>query len=574
MRVTEAMFMMITQQCLKNEHVIDRLNKGLMDAGICKQFSKVPGASGVHTYEKLTFEGHQALKLLAEDADGKMAVTRILESMWPSGDTENDGGRGYVQMQVQLWKQWSKVVQLMTERDPEKVRVNDGFARFGKECREFCRQYQTLYHEQHCRSFYLHTLMHHAGDFMRELERNGMCLGMMSNSGVERRHEYGRRAAKKALAGGCWRRKIPELAGRENLFAYLTLKEILIWQHGTDLVSHELAMRAAGWEAESDSDRVVSRRALNADRSVGCPTTAASMLATPEQAGDVADCDDADEAKRIEEVKQAFAEDADMYVEHEPPSILVDVDYEGEQDGDQPPAGVKSVRGKDKYVIEDDTELFKGRDDLWELMTQESAAGSDEFEYEDADEMASRIKDLDDRRGDWLPDGDDEAGARRANDLDVLRGDPLPSEDEDDDDYCPGKDSDSGNSESDVLYTGPRRAIQREQRPRTRPNPALTTPAAGSALRGEADLARIPPARSGPAESGAAAVPGPPNGNGGSQPAFLYTYQEMMGKKTDVLRTLCKSHRITSTGNKQALATKLANLRQATDLHLPPQPPT
>ena len=84
------MFMMITQQCLKNEHVIDRLNKGLEDAGICKKFSKISGVTGMHTYEKLTFEGHQALKLLAEGSDGKMAVTRILESMWPSGDTDTE----------------------------------------------------------------------------------------------------------------------------------------------------------------------------------------------------------------------------------------------------------------------------------------------------------------------------------------------------------------------------------------------------------------------------------------------------------------------------------------------------
>jgi hypothetical protein len=572
MRVTEAMFMMITQQCLKNEHVIDRLNKGLSDAGICKQFSKVPGATGVHTYEKLTFEGHQALKLLAEGSDGKMAVTRILESMWPSGDTDTDGGRGYVPRQVELWKQWSRVVELMTERDPEKVRAKDGFTRFGKECREFCRQYQTLYHEQHCRSFYLHTLMHHAGDFMRELQRNGMCLGMMSNSGVERRHEYGRRAAKKALAGGCWRSKVPGLADKENLFAYLTLKEILIWQHGTDLVSHELAMRAAGWEADSDGDRVVSRRALNADRST---PTAASMLAAPGHTGDEAACDDADEAKRVEELKHAFAEDADISVEHEPPSILVDVDYEGGQlDCDLTPAGVKSVRGRDKYVIEDDTELFKGRDELWQVLPQESAAGSDEFEDEDAEEMASRIKDLDDLRGDWLPEGDDEARARRAKDMDDLRGKPLPDVDDDDDDYCPEEDSDSACSESDRLLQGPRpAAIQRKQRPRTEPTTASTTPAAGSAVRGEGVRDRIPPAESGSTESGAAAVPGPPNGDGGSQPAFLYRYDLLKLKKVGDLRKLCKTHHLASTGIKDVLALRLANIRPGTDVQPPPQPP-
>jgi hypothetical protein len=60
--------------------------------------------------------------------------------------------------------------------------------------------------------------MHHAGDFMRELVTEGICLGMMSNSSVERRHEYGRLAAKKALTGACWKTKSPALAGKANLF--------------------------------------------------------------------------------------------------------------------------------------------------------------------------------------------------------------------------------------------------------------------------------------------------------------------------------------------------------------------
>jgi hypothetical protein len=105
--------------------------------------------------------------------------------------------------QTALWEQWGKVAELMLERDPEKIVANNnGFERFGKECRQFCYLYQTMYHEQRCRSFYLHKLLHHAGDFMRELHAHGMCLGMMANSGAERRHEYGRRAAKTAMTGG------------------------------------------------------------------------------------------------------------------------------------------------------------------------------------------------------------------------------------------------------------------------------------------------------------------------------------------------------------------------------------
>ncbi len=140
--------------------------------------------------------------------------------------------------QQSLWEQWSEVVSLMTELDPAKVaEYRDGFARMGKECRKFCHLHQSMYHQEHCQSFYLHTLLHHAGDFMRELEKDCMCLGMMANSWAERRHEYDRRAAKKALICGNWRSKIPKLANMCNPFAYLTLKEILIWQHCSDVVS-------------------------------------------------------------------------------------------------------------------------------------------------------------------------------------------------------------------------------------------------------------------------------------------------------------------------------------------------
>ena len=189
----------------------------------------------------------------------------------------------------------------MLERDPEKIVANnDGFDRFGKECRQFCCLYQTMYHEQHCRSFYLHTLLHHAGDFMRELHAHGMCLGMMANSGAERRHEYGRRAAKKAMTGGCWRAKVPKYKEMENIFSYLTLREILIWQHGTDLVSYELALRAAGND---------ERRLRGPSR-----TGTASVV---EEVG-AADLELPSEA----DTEAALADDGDIAKQHDPPALL------------------------------------------------------------------------------------------------------------------------------------------------------------------------------------------------------------------------------------------------------------
>ncbi len=81
------------------------------------------------------------------------------------------------------------------------------------------------------------------------------------------------------------------------------------------------------------------------------------------------------------------------------------------------------INGKLIYVVENDSALFQGRDDFWDVMEQESAAGSDEFEDEDAEELATRLKDLEDLRGDWLPETDNEG----------------------DDDFCPVAENDSGN---------------------------------------------------------------------------------------------------------------------------------
>jgi hypothetical protein len=103
--------------------------------------------------------------------------------------------------------------------------------------------------------------MAHAGDFMRELEKHGMCLGMMSNSGAERRHDYGRRAFKRSLCGGCWAKHDEALALKRNLTAFLTLREVLTWQYGPDLWTHEMATRAARNSVDAmETEGIESRR--------------------------------------------------------------------------------------------------------------------------------------------------------------------------------------------------------------------------------------------------------------------------------------------------------------------------
>jgi hypothetical protein len=262
MRITEAMFYNICQNALAaGDPAVARLNSAMELIGLkSKKFQKVR-MFNCDNYERLSFLGHEAQHLLKRSATtGKRNVQVLLEHLWPSGDaSESKEGSNFVERSIVLWECWGEVVQLMSERDPAKLRQSkntmhgDGFARFGKVCREFCFRYQALFHKTHCKSFYLHTLLAHAGDFMRELERHGMCLGMMSNSGAERRHEYGRRAFRRSLCGGCWAKHDQELANKANMSAFLTLREILIWQYGSDLLSHEKARRAAAPPADASA---------------------------------------------------------------------------------------------------------------------------------------------------------------------------------------------------------------------------------------------------------------------------------------------------------------------------------
>ena len=300
-------------------------------------------------------------------------------------------------------------------------------------------------------------------------------------------------------------------------------------------MSHERARRAE-LGTDPDGDRVVSRRELNASRSQG--------LVPVMQAAETLDAGDGDETDEDEtewraEQNCALEEVADISFEHVSAPVLDEVDYERDKgDGEQAPAaGVKAVNGKETYVVEDDAELFRGRDELWHVLEQESAAGSDEFEDEDAEEMARRIKDLEDLRGDWLP------------------------EDDDDDDFRAGKDSDSACS--DELEPRPRiprprmqacRIKQRMKAIRIKLPPASTPPSAGSAVPAETVRAQ-------PEESGQSAVPGPPNGAGGSKPALLYTWNRLKSKTLLDLKDICRSHGLAVSGTKDELMKRLTRLQ-------------
>ena len=263
MRVTEGMFLQICQAVLTSKErpkLVDRMNEALKAEGINRQFKQNIESK---KWEKVSFEGHQAKALLKTGTDGKMAIERILDAIWPGAAEDTDVGEKYgtqfVPRTLEVWKQWAVVEDLMSERFSEVLRNKvvdglDGYERFGMECREFIFRFQAMSTEDYSKSYYLHTLLHHAGDFMRALQKEGMTLGMMSNSGAERRHEYGRRASRKALASNGWRRKSPEYDKMKNLAVYITLKEIWMWDYGGDLISHEIARLSQEGESAVTGD--------------------------------------------------------------------------------------------------------------------------------------------------------------------------------------------------------------------------------------------------------------------------------------------------------------------------------
>jgi hypothetical protein len=64
-----------------------------------------------------------------------------------------------------------------------------------------------------------------------------LTIGMLENSGAELRHQMGRVHFRKSLAGGG--KQYSGMTAHQNRSAYLTIRGILIWQYGRDLVALE-----------------------------------------------------------------------------------------------------------------------------------------------------------------------------------------------------------------------------------------------------------------------------------------------------------------------------------------------
>ena len=144
-----------------------------------------------------------------------------------------------------LWEDFNAVVRTLRCKDPTSKTLEGHAARF----REFGARWMMMMPSHRCTTFYLHTVAFHAPEFMQYLLQRNLCIGMMENSGAERRHEYGRRAFRCSGGGGQQVRLWCDVTNRTE---FLCLRAVMIWQYGSDLVAHEEARREAGLSRPGD----------------------------------------------------------------------------------------------------------------------------------------------------------------------------------------------------------------------------------------------------------------------------------------------------------------------------------
>ena len=136
-----------------------------------------------------------------------------------------------------LWRLFHNVTKQMRCKDPSTPDLD----KFGENCRDLGARWCILLPANRTTPFYLHTITMHGGEFMRYLLERDLTIGMLENSGAERRHQIGKIQFKKTLYGGG--KLLKGMTPCENRSAYLTLRGLLIWQYGRDILATENAIR-------------------------------------------------------------------------------------------------------------------------------------------------------------------------------------------------------------------------------------------------------------------------------------------------------------------------------------------
>jgi len=227
-------------------------------------------------WNKVSLYGYECWRFGETDAGGVSSIEKVIREVWPSGkgilgraaatDRGSGGGRRrktgagrpqissdqeerFIESYIALWRDFNLVVRQMRSKDPH----DEALKNFGVNCRDLGARWCMLLPANRCSTFYLHTLMMHGGEFMEYCLERGVTIGMLENSGAERRHEIGRVMFKKSLSGGG--KAYHGMRVCENRSAYLTLRGILIWQYGRDMLAALAAQKRLEEELEAKAGK-------------------------------------------------------------------------------------------------------------------------------------------------------------------------------------------------------------------------------------------------------------------------------------------------------------------------------
>ena len=277
MRLTEALVKPLFARAISTNRV-NALNLAFKKhMGMDEAFAQVQSENGSNKVWKPVsfhaYECHLFSKMLDATATrpAEHAIDRVVQEVWPDSDEaaplkpqattssqktpsrrkpssrEKEWGglseqqqREYKRQYLHLWSIFHTVMDQMRCTDPEREDLKD----FGKNCSDLGARWCMLMPKNRCGALYLHTIMMHGGAFMEHLLPLNLTIGMLENSGAERRHQIGKVHFRKSLAGGG--KLYSGMASHENRTAFLTLRGVLIWQFGRDLLAQLIAKEEQG----------------------------------------------------------------------------------------------------------------------------------------------------------------------------------------------------------------------------------------------------------------------------------------------------------------------------------------
>jgi hypothetical protein len=272
MRLTEALVKPMFARAMSTNRVKALNSAFKKHLGLDEAFAQVQSENGSgKVWKPVGFHGFEC-RLFSKKLDQNTtrprepAIDRVVHEVWPDLDQtvqlepqaairsnprnksrkptsrEKEWGgaseaqqREYKRQYLCLWCIFDTVMDQMRCRDPDRADLKD----FGKNCCDLGARWCMMMPKNRCGALYLHTLMMHGGAFMEHLLPLKLTIGMLENSGAERRHQIGKVHFRKSLAGGG--KQYSGMASNENRTAFLTMRGVLIWQLGRDLLALEIA---------------------------------------------------------------------------------------------------------------------------------------------------------------------------------------------------------------------------------------------------------------------------------------------------------------------------------------------